>query len=368
MRYLFLLSLVGVLYGSLYPFTFTIMELDKVDFADVLSVSATFDMLNNVALFVPVGVLARLSASEDKRKVWTYSASALFVAALAQLFQAFVPERYPGLWDVVMNAVGLVFGLGLASILGQWIKAQAEDASALSAPAGLLISAFFVYQLYPFVPAMDWSFLKASIMSTYRMSRIFNGATVFQYAVYWLVISALLFPMVRKKEWRVVFLFLPFAIFVLRIIIWRNVPNLWQLSGALIGEALYFVLAGRKTLPMVLVAALFSAILLEGITPFYWRPAELSFALIPFESVLRGSPHSNVLALSQKMFLYGSLVWCAWQVWDRKFLITLVVAAYLGAVEAAQVYIASGRPEVSDAILVVIMAFVLHAVKGRPAT
>lgn len=359
MRYLFLLALAGVLYGSLYPFTFVVPDLNDIDFARVISTTSRFDMFNNVVLFVPVGVLARLSTAERGQPVRGAAMLAILVAIAAQVLQAFVPVRVPGLVDILMNIVGLTLGLAAATVLSPLLARGDHEDTRTSRPAIFLAISFLCYQLYPFVPAMDWGMLKTSVKYSIRLSQDPDVFAVLRNAAYWFVLFALVLPSIGKRQWRVLIFFLPFVVFALRLIIWRNIPSLWQFSGALLGVLAYFTLARARSLPILIAGVLAALVIIGGLTPFFMRQDLADFSLVPFANLLIGSLRHNVLAFSQKIFLYGSLIWFLWQFRRGRVMVALSVALLLLGVEVAQVYIASGTPEITDPVLALLVALAL---------
>jgi glycopeptide antibiotics resistance protein len=359
MRYLFLLALAGVLYGSLYPFTFVMPNLSEIDFAEVFSANSRFDMFNNVVLFVPVGVLAQLAATERGRSVWGAVLLAILVAIAAQVLQVLVPARYPGLLDIIMNIVGLGVGLVAATVLSPLLARGGGDNVQVSRPAIFLALAFLCYQLYPFVPAMDWGMLKTSIKYSIRLSETPDAFAVLRNAAYWFVLFALVLPSIGKRQWRVLIFFLPFVVFALRLIIWRNIPSFWQFSGALLGVLAWAALSRARSLPIVAAAVLTALIVIGGLTPFFIRQDPADFSLVPFANFLTGSLRHNVLAFSQKIFLYGSLIWFLWQFLQSRALLAISVALFLLGIEVAQVTIASGTPEITDPLLALLVALAL---------
>ena len=75
----------------------------------------------------------------------------------------------------------------------------------------------------------------------------------------------------------------------------------------------------------------------------------------------------NVLAVSEKVFLYGSLVYFIWQTRLSPLVGTLLAAGLVSFIEFAQVFIPRHVPEITDPLLIVLAALTLAALQGREA-
>ena len=79
------------------------------------------DCLNNVLLFLPMGIILGLAAWRDRR--WHSAKLLLLISSLSTVIEALqlcVPGRYPSLNDILFNTMGGILGLALA----RWLARQ----------------------------------------------------------------------------------------------------------------------------------------------------------------------------------------------------------------------------------------------------
>src|SRR5690606_26010411 len=103
-----------IVYGSLYPFEFALANADSRALHRLLTIdplgTSRSDILANVALFVPFGLVGVTAAGGQSLRPMRILLVLLFGLALAvalQVAQLFIPSRVPTLTDVVWNGLGL---------------------------------------------------------------------------------------------------------------------------------------------------------------------------------------------------------------------------------------------------------------------
>lgn len=75
-----------------------------------------FDLIANMALFFPLGLLlTRHAGACTKRKVWMILGGGLFLSAGIEGFQIFCHHRHPSPYDIFSNVTGTALGIGTAS-------------------------------------------------------------------------------------------------------------------------------------------------------------------------------------------------------------------------------------------------------------
>ena len=75
----------------------------------------------------------------------------------------------------------------------------------------------------------------------------------------------------------------------------------------------------------------------------------------------------NVLAICEKVFLYGSLIYLLWQTRLSQTAGVLVGAAVLSLIEFAQTFFTRHTPEITDPLLLVLAALTMLALTRREA-
>ena len=79
---------------------------------------ATLEVVANVAMFVPLGVL--VASSRRVRRAWLAVPAGLALSGAVETVQVFVPGRYPTLQDVAANTTGAALGLAAVVAHRAW--------------------------------------------------------------------------------------------------------------------------------------------------------------------------------------------------------------------------------------------------------
>lgn len=370
MKALYWLSLAGLIYGSLFPFDFVIPRIDEIDINEFFSFNSLADTISNIVLLLPVGVLARLSGKDVPEKVARLAFLALGVAVTSQLLQVFVPARYPGLLDMVMNFVGLGLGIWIAPHVTTFARRYSYLRIELPPTVIFLSAAFFSAQLFPFIPTLYFYSFRRNYWALLKANESIDWHTIISLGVTWFVFFTLVIPVVTDRRLRRLVYLAPIAIFGARLLIVSNVATLWQLAGGLIGAGTYLSMVNfapaRPLIRPIAIAALVCVVAWEGFTPFAPRLHPVSMSLIPFHSVLTGSTSAGFLAIVWKTYLYGSLLLLVWLSGSARLASTISLAAALLLIELAQIRYVSGVPELTDPVLVVVLGVFLTRLMMSP--
>jgi VanZ family protein len=143
------LATIGFLYGSAIPLIFAVPDYDsRIRGAfepSPWNMAQLFDVLANVAAFVPVGFLwaaacnTLLPKSRAKSGMFvTIASGCLCLALLAETLQIWIPLRDPSIRDVLALEWGAVLGYGLweragrtaTLVLSHWIDRLSQPATA----------------------------------------------------------------------------------------------------------------------------------------------------------------------------------------------------------------------------------------------
>lgn len=82
-------------------------------------VFSVFDVGQNILLYLPLGFLLGSDADEGPGKSPRQAAfSCLFLSAAIEFAQAWIPGRFPSVWDVAFNALGAGLGAWMAIRVG----------------------------------------------------------------------------------------------------------------------------------------------------------------------------------------------------------------------------------------------------------
>ena len=122
---IFFFSFILILIATLFPFSFHIKEFTKSSisrFQFVLFRSSS-DLLENILLFVPSGFgLGGLAEKEGINNLlkWVFVLTiGLCLSIIVEVFQIFLPSRFPSSSDVLANLVGTGLGFIIFRNLGQ---------------------------------------------------------------------------------------------------------------------------------------------------------------------------------------------------------------------------------------------------------
>lgn len=102
---------------TLAPFQFARPEHLKAAWI-VLDTGWLSDLLLNVALFLPLGFIARRSFSDAGRGPWGVVGAAVLVSAAIETAQLFLAPRYTAASDVIANGTGALLGVWLSDAVG----------------------------------------------------------------------------------------------------------------------------------------------------------------------------------------------------------------------------------------------------------
>lgn len=361
-RVFFIVGLL-IIYGSLYPFDFR--PAPSGIWRELLGTWWGFtgrgDALSNILLFVPFGYFG---VQAYGRKAWLIIA-ALVLAVGVQVLQVYLPSRDPNLQDALWNMLGMAVGVSVAWLpLHKWVglgKSGHRDANA----ALLLIGSWLAYRLMPFVPSLDWQQFKNSLKPL-LLEPQFSYVGVLHDAVAWAVVAYLWTLLFRQRQAGLWLLLLVGGVFMLEVVIVKNSVSLSNVLGALLGMGLWWLWLGRGHSGRVVLALLLMlSLLLSGLAPFQWRAGPGDFYWMPFHGFLGGSMLINISVVFEKGFFYGALILLLQQESGR-FRFALVTALLLTVfIEIGQLYVYGHTAEITDPILVLLIAMALKAVSSE---
>ena len=130
---IFFLAFIFILIATLFPFTFHIQEFTKSSISRFQFVwfRDSRDLLANILLFVPLGFglggLAQKKGINNFLKWIFVLAVGLCLSIIVEVFQIFLPSRFPSSSDVFANLVGTGLGLIIFKNLGQKLLNYTSD-------------------------------------------------------------------------------------------------------------------------------------------------------------------------------------------------------------------------------------------------
>ncbi len=367
-----ILALVAalILYGSLYPWQFHAQEYPHNPLWMLLHRWPTgldryliWDVGVNITLYVPLGIFAYLAVSARSSWVWRILAPlalGTLLSASIEMLQLYDGSRNCSLSDLISNATGTAVGIAIGALYRTRFQRflAAQDAASLLRPTGalLLLACWLGYQMFPLFPVWGRTNLLRRI-ATLRASSISPVDTLVVFAE-WLAVACLL-DSIRKKNVNallaLLLLLVPARLMIAtRTLAWADVAGALAASVAWLALPRVWV---RRAAPVLLSGAL----VLGELAPFhfYATAGVEGFTWIPFRGLFQSDWRDGFVVLFRKSFWYGSVLWL-WRAQGRSLAwATAIAAVTLFALEQAQMYLPGRTPEITDAVLAVLMGALL---------
>jgi VanZ family protein len=366
-----------VVHGSLYPYHFIEPESFQDALAQLLARrrwwTSRGDVLGNVVLFVPLGVLGQWVA-----QLWVRRRSAATLVLLAgtatafglQVAQLYVPERDAELADVLWNAVGLWLGITAAlltpaarlGLAGRPLGRTTAESARLRLAAALTVL-WLSLNWWPFVPTLDWahvkSVLKGVVAGSHGSLASLTGA-----ALGVMVISHLLRPLHNRR--RVLWSLCATALLG-RLITsgqWMSLSLLLGvLGGVVAAEAAWR--AGEAKTGRVLFWAAVMWFALDALRPYQLAQEPHDVHWLPFEALLHGSMLSNLLSLCWNLFWIGAAVSLAAGSARPLGRVTVGISVGVAGLELIQTHLPGRVADITPALLPTLWWLVVRAVLPR---
>lgn len=380
MRSLFVLSVILIAYGSLYPFTVNLEAASAEEWRGFLASwrgpTGLSDALGNIVLFLPFGYfgLAALGPGDGARRpqrrvVFTVIGLGLAEAIVLQIAQIYLPDRVPRLSDAIWNTAGLLIGLGAAT-LPALRPGRPAMAASLSVPV-LLIGLWFGFRLVPFVPSLDVQNVKDSLKPLLLTPLPVNLLAAAHAAAAWLACGVLWRgarggrpPIGQVLDLRSA-AFVMGAVFAAEILIVDNVVTSADVLGACAALAGWAFVLPRLARPERGVALVLAAtVVAAGLAPFELRADPIPFEWLPFRGLLGGSMVANVASLLERLFNFGTLIWLLAGLRVPFTVAVLGVVGMAAGLEAAQTVIVGRTPEITDPLLALLIGVAIRLWDG----
>jgi len=358
-RWLLFLTVVGIAYGSVYPFTF---EFQPIAIEDALATLLTdmagevrpLNLISNLFLFLPYGlfsVYALYSLPAWARYPLLIAFGALLAFSL-QILQLWIPGRVPTFADGFINMAGMAAGIVVAQI--PWVRSVFLsggdlDTRKLRTLPLLLMACWIAYRWYPYVPTVDVAAVRAGLRAFLDPQLDMLGLS--HHLVAWLVFAVLWRHAGLRQGW--LWLVIPVAVLA-PVGIADNILHPHHLLAGALAPGVWWLLNRFTYRPMEPVLwLLMLTLVVQGLRPF--ELGSSSFNWLPFDAFLTGSMAINLVSFLQKIFLYGSLVWLTLETSQNRALALVLPVLVVGLIEAAQTQVAGRVAEITDPLLCVMI-------------
>jgi VanZ family protein len=363
-RKLLLLVCVLIGYGSLYPFSFEHPGPDewKTFLSEWGGHDSTGDLLGNIALFVPYGLLGTLAfppRADARGQLITVVLSGGVLAIGLQAVQLFTPTRDPALFDVAWNSLGIVLGVLAAIPLARWTAGYGDRHGSL--PMSAVLTGFWALsQLVPFVPSLDLQAFMGSLKPLFNVTR-FSMTDTGIAAAGVLAAATLLTSSTRPRR---ILLLLPLALLAIacaKILVITQHLDWETLIGWTLGYGAFLCIQPLqdRTRFGICVLTLLFAYTLTALEPFALRNHAGTFYLVPFADLLEGSMLSNETAVVPRLALFAMVLWLlrlmAGTVWPG----SILLAFWIGLLELIQIILEGRTASITDSLLVLLISWIL---------
>ena len=317
------------------------------------------DIAINLAIYMPFGAAAYLwlIARTKALRIGGPLVLAAILSTAIELTQFYDSQRITSLVDVATNILGTAIGISLASLIAR----RTLTAAAIRAPhpgALLLLSCFIGYFLFPVIPDFSRTHLLGKLVGFF--ARGFQPVAGFALFTAWLVSARLLAAVLGEGSVGALFpilgLLLPARSLMLGVeadwLYWVSYIAAFVIWVAFLHDAKY-----RDSALGYLIVLSVAA---TGLSPFHFSAAPQSFEWIPFRALFSTSWDTGFPILLRKAFLYGSAIWLFQASGGSIRVAAAGMALLLAAIEVTQLYLPNHAAEITDPLLAILMAWLLH--------
>jgi VanZ family protein len=361
------LCLLLVTHGSLYPWQFAWPAAGlgaewQTFWSPAPLWTGLGDVVGNVALFVPVGLLMLLDLGASR---WPARARAPLMLVLGTLFslllqivQIVVPDRDPQLSDVVWNALGLGLGAALMALWRRRPPAGPVPDAARALRLGL-VAAWLVIEWWPLLPTIDWQHVKDALKPLLLQPGWRAGS--FVEAALWVLAADRLLAGTRRAGWWL--LLLAGAVLTGKLFVAEQVLTLSRVAGMGLGLLCAALLrrAERARSALWLVAAMLLWISMDELRPFDLADAAGEFHAVPFVSLLIGSMSANALSLLSMGAWLGVIFVLASELGARLVPLAAGLSLWLLLLEVAQMWLRGRVADITPALLPWFWVALMHS-------
>ena len=327
--------LILVVYGCLYPFSFSHTGKPMLAWEWEGGLDGVRDAVINLGLYFPVGLLLAVTITSRSR-VLIATLSCMALSASIEVLQAFDGQRVSSFTDLLLNTIGGAMGARAASRLPRHMENPAPLAVIVLALLG---------RIYPLIPTIhpQWSPFR------------WDHATFA--AADWLAVRFALRAFLKRdgvtRQLAIMLLVIPAGGFIM-----DQGASLSDLAGGVAALVIgHFWLRPRQFAPVMLLT-----VIARELLPFHLSRTPQAFHWIPFETYIGGPPALTALFLS-KLAVYAGTLWLLDPESRYAGRIACSVAGLLFTLEWVQRYLAGRTPDITEPILVLIAATLLYTLR-----
>lgn len=362
-RIVFALTVVLIVYGSLYPFSFSRPPAPALTLDWPQGRGGMRDILLNIVLYLPAGFFLVLS-------IGRFGSGGRFLIALAggcalsaaiEYIQSYDHGRSSSSIDLLMNGCGSALGALAGLRIGGWLLARAVM-DKINGPAVALIALWMASELYPLVPNLHWS---SFVLNEQSMLRTFHAHDLLLTSLEWLIVACLLTQVVPRPVVPLALAACTLAV-PLKLVLMDRTTSMSELLGAFCAIVIAAVCArSPRFSPATFVPVMLIYLLLRELWPLHLLSQPQPFGWVPMAALIATPKQSIAVVFLQKSSVYGAAVWA----WDpqmrRPWMRGTAIALGLLGLEWLQRYLPGRSPEITDSILVCLMTLTLWLLRPR---
>jgi VanZ family protein len=375
---LFAATICLIIYGSLYPFDFQARELTANPVWILAHAWHTHfgpnqikDIIVNVLFYAPLGLFGFLSLSNTRLRSVAGAATIAIGFALScsmEMLQLFDAGRDTSALDVLDNTAGAAVGVACGVLFESYLRKIQADLQTIrwnQTGSLLLLICFAARELVPFFPDYSPYRVWHKGIALLAVSEVSVGVFLAS-LVEWLAVARLV-ETATAPPWAPRIYLVLLALVPVKILIIGRTTNGMELAGAAIAYFAWRYGLQRSGWRSRLLAVLFTTlIVLRGLSPFHFMSEATPFSWIPFRALLQTGRLAAISIFFGKLFACGTLVWLMRDSGWRMRYAAAGAAAILAAMEAAQMYLPGRVPEITDPLLVLLLAWILTLLDGSP--
>ncbi len=311
-----------IVYGSLYPFDIRADSFDGGIWRALTLLSwqraGRADRGSNVLLYLPLGFLLALAYARASHRFLALLLATLTGALISlaiEVTQVYISVRVPSLTDLSLNTagalLGAVAGLGWRGLhalmrIPQHVENPTRDPSAI-----VVLGAWLLWRLAPFVPQLDLGQLKAAMRPLIRPH--VDPLDVLSYLACWLVINQAISAIVSRQRRLEALLLVIATVLVGQLVIAYQAFAPAELVALLLVLPLIVLMYRMKSRPRrsMLLLAMLGLLLIDGLAPFEFAATPGAWQLWPLQDGALGASWPSLPAVLRALFIYAALLWVA---------------------------------------------------------
>ncbi len=223
--------------------------------------------------------------------------------------------------------------------------------------SALLLLCWLGSRLYPHAAAVRFQSTAVGVEELYRNFANWLAVVVLLEAIFGVAVSR------RALPWMVA------VTVAMRVFVVERVFSPNELAGGVVAVLVWSLLLWRVRVRAPVVAALFTlSLVAQALEPFTFNAVARPFGWIPFRGFLESSFENGVRVFFEKSFTYGGFVWLGIRAGLSPGVMAAVGGVLVLCLRLVQVYLPGRSAEITDAIMLLLLAAGLKLMGEDPAS